>query len=128
MAKLTNISSLESLIIGAKFQDSLDTLCKKCGELKSICTCKKTNLVLKEKDLYFLGINEEKSGGKDITRCGIFYQSKEEMQEILKQAKKHFASGGKLEEKESGISIVLQGRHKEALKDFLKKQNFRFKR
>lgn len=111
----------------AKFQDTLDTLCKKCGELKSACVCK-SNLTLKEKDSYLLGINEEKASGKDITRCGIFYESKEEMQKILKEVKKHFAGGGKLEEKESGISLILQGKHKENLKSFLKEKNFKFKK
>lgn len=121
------MAKLESFTIGAKFEDALDTLCKKCGELKSACICK-TAITLKERDSYFLGINEEKAGGKDITRCGIFYQSKEEMQEILKQAKKHFASGGKLEEKDNGISLVLQGKHKENLKNFLKERKFKFKK
>lgn len=122
------MAKLESFIIGAKFEDAQDTLCKKCGKLKSACICKQSSLILKEKDSYFLGINEEKAGGKDITRCGIFYQSKEEMQEILKQAKKHFASGGKLEEKDNGISLILQGKHKENLKNFLKERKFKFKK
>lgn len=125
MAELND--SLKRLVIGAKFEDSLDTLCKKCGELKSACLCKK-NPICKEKDSYFLGINEEKSGGKDITRCGIFYADKEVMQTLLKAVKKHFASGGKLEEKEGGFSLILQGKHKERLKIFLKEQNFRFKK
>ncbi len=122
------MAKLESFTIGAKFEDTLETLCKKCGEFKSACICKKSNPTLKERDSYFLGINEEKAGGKDITRCGIFYQSKEEMQEILKQTKKYFASGGKLEEKDNGISLVLQGKHKENLKNFLKERKFRFKK
>ncbi len=127
MAKLEELKTSDCFIIGAKFEDSLDTLCRKCGELKSACICRALPII-KEKDSYFLGINEEKSGGKDITSCGIFYASKEEMQALLKLAKKHFASGGNLEEKRGGFLLILQGKHKEPLRAFLKEQKFKFKK
>ncbi|WP_297813332.1 translation initiation factor [uncultured Helicobacter sp.] len=123
MAKLSDLQEL----MEAKFTDTIDTLCKKCGELKSACICT-TPFSTKERNSYFLHINEEKASSRDITHCGIFYENKEEMQRILKEAKKHFASGGKLEEKEGGILLILQGKHKENLKDFLKEKKFKFKR
>ncbi|TLD85100.1 translation initiation factor [Helicobacter sp. MIT 11-5569] len=113
--------------IGAKFADGIDSLCKKCGELKSVCVCSKVGEV-KERNSYFLGINEEKAKGKDITRCGIFFEEKEAMQEILKTAKKKFSCGGSLEQENNGFWLILQGRHKEVLKMFLKTQKFQFKK
>ena len=32
---------LSNLKIGANFRDEIDTLCKKCGNLKSQCQCQK---------------------------------------------------------------------------------------
>lgn len=123
MAKLSDLQAL----MEAKFTDNVDTICKKCGELQSACVCA-TLHTIKERDSYFLGINEEKASGKDITKCGIFFESKTAMQEILKEAKKKLSCGGSLEQSAEGFWLILQGRHKEALKTLLKARKFKFKK
>ena len=115
------------LTLGAKFSDSIDCVCKNCGELQSACVCKKEGEI-KPRDSYFLGINEKKTKGKDITKCGIFFESKKAMQEILKEAKKKLSCGGSLEQSAEGFWLILQGRHKEALKTLLKARKFKFKK
>ena len=123
MAKLSDLQAL----MEAKFTDNVDTICKKCGELQSACVCATLHST-KERDSYFLGINEEKASGKDITKCGIFFEDKETMQGILKRAKKQLAAGGSLEQENQGFWLILQGKHKESLKAFLKAQKFKFKK
>ncbi|WDL74209.1 translation initiation factor [Helicobacter winghamensis] len=113
--------------IGAKFSDDFDCVCKKCGELESACICGKSGEI-KECGSYFLGLNEERAGGKDITRCGIFFEAKQTMQEILKEAKKKLSCGGSLEQDSKGFWLILQGKHKEALKTLLKAKKFQFKK
>ena len=115
------------LTLGAKFSDSIDCVCKNCGELQSACVCKKEGEI-KPRDSYFLGINEEKTKGKDITKCGIFFEDKETMQGILKRAKKQLAAGGSLEQENQGFWLILQGKHKESLKALLKAQKLKFKK
>ncbi|MBX7489883.1 translation initiation factor [Helicobacter turcicus] len=115
------------LDFSAKFSDRIDCVCKKCGELESACICGKGG-ESKMRDSYFLGINEEKAKGKDITRCGIFFEEKQAMQEILKEAKKKFSCGGSLDQDSKGFWLILQGRHKDALKALLKAQKFQFKK
>ncbi|MDD6055119.1 MAG: translation initiation factor [Helicobacter sp.] len=112
--------------MGAKFSDNVDMLCKKCGELKSACKC--GVLKQKAKDSYFISIKCEKSGGKDITKAGIFFENKEVLAGILKEAKKRLASGGSLESKNGGFYLILQGVHKEALKELLKSKKYQFKK
>ncbi|CAM2780453.1 translation initiation factor [Helicobacter burdigaliensis] len=116
-----------NLQIGAKFGDSFDVVCKKCGELQSKCKCKKV-APTKEKSEYFLWINEEKRGGKDLTICGIFYMDKKELEKLLKQCKTTLASGGKIREEKEGFLLEIQGKHKDKLKEILKAQKFIFKK
>ncbi|MCI5968030.1 translation initiation factor [Helicobacter sp.] len=115
------------LNMGAKFSDDFDCVCKKCGELESACVCAKGG-ELKERESYFLGINEQKASGKDVTHCGIFFETKQTMQVILKEAKKKFSCGGSLEQDNRGFSLILQGKHKDALKMLLKAHKFQFKK
>lgn len=113
--------------MGAKFRDlEVDCICKKCGELQSACLCNQK--ILKSKDSYFIGINVEKARGKDITRCGVLFIAKEEAQMLLKECKKKLASGGSLEARDGGFWLIIQGAHKEALKEICKAQQFRFKK
>lgn len=113
--------------MGAKFKDAVDCVCRKCGELESACICNKSSAV-KKRDSYFLHLNEQKAGGKDITHCGIFFETKQAMQMLLKEAKKKLSCGGSLEQDTQGFSLILQGKHKEALKDLLKAKKFQFKK
>lgn len=113
--------------MGAKFKDAVDCVCKKCGELESVCICNKSNEI-KKRESYFLHINEQKAKGKDITRCGIFFETKQVMQTLLTEAKKKLSCGGSLEEDTEGFFLILQGKHKEVLKDLLKAKKFQFKR
>ncbi len=117
---------LEGFKIEARFEESVDCLCKKCGELQSSCRCKEKE-ILKNRGDYFLRINEEKASGRDVTRCGVFYEDFQTMQNFLNHIKKQCASGGGLEIKEGGIWLFVQGKHREFLKQFFKTNHFRFK-
>lgn len=121
------MARLDFFDMGAKFSDHFDCVCKKCGELESVCVCGKTQ-ELKARESYFLALNEEKVKGKDITRCGIFFEEKQTMQGILKETKKKLSCGGSLEQDSKGFWLILQGKHKETLKNFLKAQKFKFKK
>ena len=50
------------------------------------------------------------------------------MQGILKETKKKLSCGGSLEQDSKGFWLILQGKHKETLKNFLKAQKFKFKK
>ena len=89
---------LSNLKIGANFRDEIDTLCKKCGNLKSQCQCQKI-VELKSRDSYFLWINKQKKSGKEVTLCGIFFENKEVLENLLKIIKKKMACGGVCKER-----------------------------
>lgn len=118
------MAQLETFSIGSHFQDSLDW-CKKCGELESACSCGKQGEVKGRGD-YFLSLNEKKVKGRDITHCGTFFEKKEDMQILLKAIKRKLSCGGSIEQ-DRGFWLILQGRHRAALKVLLKAYGFQFK-
>lgn len=48
-------------ILERDFSDGIDTLCKKCGELKSKCICNNTNKKILPKDLHKIKSKLKKS-------------------------------------------------------------------
>ena len=118
---------LSNLKIGANFRDEIDTLCKKCGNLKSQCHCQKF-VELKRRDSDFLWINKQKKRGKEVTLCGIFFENKEVLENLLKNVKKKMAGGGFLRQEEGGYVMEFQGEHLQSLKEILKKEKLRFKK
>lgn len=54
---------LSNLKIGANFRDEIDTLCKKCGNLKSQCQCQRV-VELKSRDSYFCGLTNKRKVAK----------------------------------------------------------------
>ena len=116
-----------SSLMGAKFCDEWDTLCKKCGNLQSECECKKA-YEIKERSDFFLWVNKEKRKGREVTLCGEFFLTKEEVREIFKKIKKILACGGALKEGERGFIMEFQGDFVQKVKEILKKENFKFKR
>lgn len=118
---------LSNLKIGANFRDEIDTLCKKCGNLKSQCQCQRV-VELKSRDSYFLWINKQKKSGKEVTLCGIFFENKEVLENLLKSIKKKMACGGVLRQEEGGYVMEFQGEHLQSLREMLKKEKFKFKK
>ncbi|WP_104721949.1 SUI1 family translation initiation factor [Helicobacter mesocricetorum] len=119
--------NLTSLKLEANFCDEIDTICKRCKKLQSHCVCNPP-LTIKSRDSYTLWINTQKCKGKDITLCGVFYEEKSTLQEILKKIKKILACGGSLKVDEKGYLLEFQGEHLEILKKLLKKESFCFKK
>lgn len=118
---------LSHFSIGANFEDTIDVLCKKCGNLQSQCVCKK-KAEIKDRDSYFLWVKEQKCKSKDITLCGVIYESSENIIKMLKEIKKALACGGSFKEDLGGYVLEFQGKHLEKLKAFLKKEKFKFKK
>ena len=74
-------------------QNTIDTVCKKCGELMSECICGKKPEV-KAKNEYKVSLSMEKRNGKPVTVAGVFYLSEEDEKALLTKIKKSLAVGG----------------------------------
>ena len=98
---------------------SIDTVCKKCGELTSECVCDKKRET-KPKNEYQIVLSMEKRNGKPVTLAGVFFLSEEEEKTLLTKLKKSLAVGGAAK---SG-KLEFQGEHRERLREALKKEGF----
>ncbi len=103
-------------------QDAIDTVCKKCGELKSECICDKKRET-KEKNEYQVALSMEKRNGKPVTVAGLFYLSEEDEKTLLTKLKKSLAVGGTSKDGK----LEFQGEHRDRLRELLKKEGFRVK-
>lgn len=101
---------------------TIDTVCKKCGELQSECTCNKQPET-KAKNEYQIVLSLEKRNGKPVTLAGVFYLDEKESKELLTKLKKSLAVGGTIKDGK----LEFQGEHRDRLREILKKDGFRVK-
>ena len=76
-----------------------------------------------EPQKHFLIFAKEKRRGKTVTLVGVFQLSKKDSQKYLKLLKKKLGCGGSYKD---GF-MEFQGELKDKLREFLIKENFRFK-
>ena len=100
-------------------QNTIDTVCKKCGELMSECICGKKPEV-KAKNEYKVSLSMEKRNGKPVTVAGVFYLSEEDEKALLTKIKKSLAVGGAAKDGK----LEFQGEHRGRLREILKKEGF----
>ncbi len=100
-------------------QNTIDTLCKKCGELISECICGK-KIDAKAKNEYRVSLSMEKRNGKPVTIAGVFYLSDEDEKALLTKIKKSLAVGGTIKDGK----LEFQGEHRDRLRELLKKEGF----
>lgn len=99
--------------------NTIDTLCKKCGELMSECVCNQKRET-KAKNEYKVALSMEKRNGKPVSIAGIFYLSEEEEKALLAKLKKSLAVGGAAK----GGKLEFQGECRDRLRELLKKEGF----
>jgi translation initiation factor 1 len=97
----------------------IDTLCKKCGELQSECTCNAKGEI-KAKTEYQVALSMEKRNGKPVSIAGTFYLDEKEAKELLTKLKKSLAVGGTIKDGK----LEFQGEHRDRLRELLKKEGF----
>lgn len=109
-------------ILDRDFKDSIDTLCKKCGELQSKCICNNTAKTILPNNKYKIKSNLKKVKNKYISSFYPFYIDNEK--EILNILKKKLGCGGNIESIDDYIVINLQGNIIEKAKTELIKLGF----
>ncbi len=102
--------------------NTIDTLCKKCGELMSECVCN-ARAEIKPKNEYQIVLSMEKRNGKPVTLAGVFYMNEKDLKELLTKLKKSLAVGGTIKDGK----LEFQGEHRDRLRELLKKEGFRVK-
>ncbi len=102
--------------------NTIDTLCKKCGELMSECICNAKGEI-KAKNEYQIAVSMEKRNGKPVSIAGTFYLDEKEAKELLSKLKKSLAVGGTIKDGK----LEFQGEHRDRLRELLKKEGFRVK-
>lgn len=105
-----------------KFSDSIDRICKGCGELQSECICKNDIKILSN-DSYKIKLKISKVNGKMVSSISPFYTN--ETKEILAFLKKKFACGGSVKREEEYYTILLQGKCDGVLELLKERFNFR---
>lgn len=110
-------------ILERDFSDGIDTLCKKCGELKSKCICNNTNKKILPKDLHKIKSKLKKVQNNLISSFYPFYIENEK--EVLSYLKKKLACGGNIESIDDYIIINLQGDVLDRAKIELQKLGFK---
>jgi len=111
MAKKNNLFEM-----GSNFNDDWDIVVDKKKNTKP----KPHKLEPNKHNLHF---RKEKRRGKPVTLVGELFISKDEMQKLCKELKKHLASGGSIRDN----YLEFQGENSERIKSFLIKKGFRFK-
>jgi len=103
------------IFIGAEIDDSW----------AQVQTPRKTKISTEilEPQKHFLHFKKEKRKGKTVTLVGEFYLSKEDALALLKVLKKKLGCGGSYKEN----FMEFQGEPKDKLREFLLKENFKFK-
>jgi translation initiation factor 1 len=101
---------------------TIDTVCKKCGELMSECICNAKGEI-KAKNEYQIILSMEKRNGKPVTLAGTFYLDEKEAKELLTKLKKSLAVGGTIKDGK----LEFQGEHRDRLRELLKKESFKIK-
>ena len=99
--------------------NTIDTVCKKCGELQSECVCN-AKAETKHKNEYQIALSMEKRNGKPVTLAGVFYLDEKESKELLTKLKKSLAVGGTIKDGK----LEFQGEHRDRLRELLKKEGF----
>ncbi len=102
--------------------NTIDTVCKKCGELQSECVCDKKRET-RAKNEYAVALSMEKRSGKPVTVAGVFYMSEDDEKALLTKLKKSLAVGGAVKDGK----LEFQGEHRDRLRELLKKEGFRVK-
>lgn len=102
--------------------NTIDTVCKKCGELQSECVCDKKRET-RAKNEYAVALSMEKRNGKPVTVAGVFYMSEDDEKALLTKLKKSLAVGGAAKDGK----LEFQGEHRDRLRELLKKEGFRVK-
>ncbi|RDU62635.1 hypothetical protein [Helicobacter sp. MIT 14-3879] len=88
------------------FSDSIDRVCKNCGQLSSDCVCLKDIKIL-DNDLYVIKFRVLKVKNKVVSIIYPFYTK--DIKNILSFLKKKFACGGSIKRVEDYYEILLQG-------------------
>lgn len=104
---------MKKFILDRNFEDSIDTLCKKCNELKSKCICidksgiKKSKFITKQLTSNKIHYEVRKINGNIISIFYPFY--KDNAEHTLKELKKKLACGGSIRDTNNYFQIILQG-------------------
>ena len=98
---------------------TIDTLCKKCGELQSECVCDKKRET-KLKSEYKVTLSMEKRNGKPVSIAGVFHLNEKDEKELLTKLKKSLAVGGTAKDGK----LEFQGECRDKLRELLKKEGF----
>ena len=109
-------------ILDRKFNDSIDILCKKCGELQSKCICNNVNRKILSSNQYTIKSSLKKVKNKIISSFYPFYIDNEK--DILSTLKKRLGCGGSIEIIDDYVVINLQGDIIEKAKIELQKLGF----
>lgn len=90
----------------------------------------KGSLTIKAQNQHQLHIKFEKRKGKPTTLVGLFYYGEPSLKELHKKIKKSLACGGSVEKDESlgGYYLLFQGNHREKVKPFFEKLDWKFKK
>lgn len=105
-----------------KFSDSIDRICKGCGELESECVCRNEIKILSN-DSYKIKLTITKINGKIVSSIAPFYTN--DTKEILAFLKKRFACGGSVKKGEEFYTIILQGKYNGVLEALKERFSFR---
>ncbi|MGE4398946.1 MAG: translation initiation factor [Campylobacterales bacterium] len=99
--------------------NTIDTVCKKCGELQSECVCN-AKPQTKPKNEYQIVLSMEKRNGKPVSIAGTFHLSEDDAKALLTKLKKSLAVGGTIKDGK----LEFQGEHRDRLRELLKKEGF----
>ena len=90
----------------------------------------KVSQTVKPQNQHQLHIKFEKRKGKPTTLVGLFCYGEPSLKELHKKIKKSLACGGSLEKDETlgGYYLLFQGDHREKIKPFFEKLDWRFKK
>ncbi|RAX54841.1 hypothetical protein CCY99_01410 [Helicobacter sp. 16-1353] len=113
---------MKKFILEPTFDDSIDRICKKCGELGSECICNEAVIKIMPKDTYKIHSKLSKVKNKLISSFYPLYIDNQK--EILQILKKKLGCGGNAEIVEDFIQINLQGDVRKQANLELKKLGF----
>ncbi len=94
----------------------MEEICQKCGLPKNLCVCQQ---IAKEQQKIKIRV-DKRCFGKIVTLVSGLGQDVD-LDELIKQLKRKLACGGTLKNNE----IILQGNHRDRVKEILLKQGFK---
>lgn len=102
-------------------------ICSECGRPQAKCICRKTKQRTEQNEAAdgIIRIKREKKGrkGKTVTTISGFRENHAEQKRIASELKNRCGTGGSVKD---GV-IIIQGDHRETVKDELAKQGFTVK-